>query len=160
MKQTLLFFMLIVFFISAYFGRYQPVSLDLVSPTTKQVEIKGSVKKPGIYTVKWDGTIKDVIEKAGGLTESADTSAISMVKEVENKDVIVIPEKGAETIQKVSINSASVEELDTLPGVGPAIAERIVAYRSTKSFSSIEEIMEVKGIGEKMFAKIKDQITL
>lgn len=152
--------MLLVFFFSAYFGRYQPISLDLVSPTTKEVEIKGAIKKPGIYTVKWNGTVKDVIEQAGGLESDADTASVSTVREVSHKDVIVIPKKDAESIKKVSINSATSEELDTLPGIGPGIAGRIIAYRKTKSFSSIEEIREVKGIGEKIFENIKDQITL
>lgn len=61
MKKTLLFFSVCAFFILSYFGRYTPVSLDLVSPTTKQCEIKGEVEHPGVYTLKWEGTIKDLI---------------------------------------------------------------------------------------------------
>lgn len=59
-----------------------------------------------------------------------------------------------------NINSATPEELDKLPGIGPAIANRIVEYRQNKPFSNIEEIMNVKGIGEKKFAEIKDVITV
>ena len=89
MKKTLLFFCIFGFFIISYFGRYQPVSLDLVSPTTKTCEIKGEVKNPGVYTIKWEGTIQDLIGQAGGLLDTADTSTISLVKEINDKEVVV-----------------------------------------------------------------------
>ena len=160
MKRTLLFFCFFAFFVFAYVGRYQPISLDLVSPSTKTVEIKGEVKKPGVYTIKWDGTIKDLIQAAGGLSPEADTSSIAMLKEMNPKEVIVIPRKSATTLKKVSLNTATEQELQTLPGIGPAMASRIIEYRKTKSFTSLEEIKEVKGIGDKMYEKIKDRICL
>lgn len=160
MKKTLLFFCIFGFFIISYFGRYQPVSLDLVSPTTKTCEIKGEVKNPGVYTIKWEGTIQDLIGQAGGLLDTADTSTISLVKEINDKEVVVIPKIEETTIQKISLNSATLEQLDELPGIGPSIAQRIIEYRQTKAFSSIEEVMEVKGIGESIYAKIKDYLAL
>ena len=72
--------------------------------------------------------------------------------------MLVIPQKRAQ--KRISLNTASAEELDALSGVGPAIAQRIIAYRQQKPFETIEEIMEVKGIGEKMFEKIKEEIML
>lgn len=160
MKKALLFFSVCAFFILSYFGRYTPVSLDLVSPTTKQCEIKGEVEHPGVYTLKWEGTIKDLITQAGGLTDQAETSSISLAKEINDKEVVVIPKKNVSQKQKISLNSASLEQLDELPGIGPSIANRIIEYRNQKSFASIEEIMEVKGIGPSVFEKIKEQITL
>lgn len=160
MKRTLLFFCIFAFFVFVYVGRYQPISLDLVSPSTKTVEIKGEVKTPGVYTIKWDGTIKDLIQAAGGLTQQADTSSLAMLKEMNPKEIIVIPKKSSTTLKKVSINSATEQELQTLPGIGPTLAGRIIAYRKNKSFTSLEEMKEVKGIGEKMYEKIKDQIRL
>ncbi|MBB5183174.1 competence protein ComEA [Catenisphaera adipataccumulans] len=160
MKRILLCFFILVFFLATYYGRYQPVSLDLVQPTVKQVEIKGAVKKPGVYTVKWEATVRDVIKAAGGTSADADTGTVSMVKEVNDHDVIVIPEKEATPQTKVSINSATLEQLDALPGIGPALAQRIIDYREQTPFQSIEDIQNVKGIGEVMYAKIKDQITL
>lgn len=160
MKHILLYFFMVLFFVFAYFGRYQPVSLDLVQPTTKEVEIKGEVKSPGIYTVKWEATIQDVIQKAGGTTNQADTSSLSLVKEVNDKEVIVVPKLEETVVEKVSINSGTLEQLDSLPGIGPAIAQRIIEYRQTQSFTSLEDIKNVKGIGDVMYEKIKDLITL
>jgi competence protein ComEA len=74
--------------------------------------------------------------------------------------VVVIPKKNEEGIERISINTATLQELDTLPGIGPSIAQRIIDYRSVTPFSTIEQIKEVKGIGDKMFEKIKDLICL
>ena len=158
MKRTLLFFCLFGFFILAYFNRYQPVALDRVAPTTKTIEVKGQVNNPGIYNVKWEARVSDAIEAAGGLTQLADIQDVSMAKMVNDNDVIVI--RKIEEKKKVSLNSATLEELCTLPGIGEAIATRILEYRNETSFTSLEQIKEVKGIGDKMFEKIKDEIVL
>lgn len=71
---------------------------------------------------------------------------------------MVIPEK--QEVKLISINSATLEELQTLPGIGPAIAQRIIEYRTNNTFQSLEQIKDVKGIGEAMFNKIKDKICL
>ncbi len=159
MKKTLLFFSLFVFFVFTYFNRYTPVSLDLAKPTTIEVEIKGAVKNPGVYTLKYESNVKALISESGGLLENADDSNISYLRVLNDKDVIVIPEKN-ESITLVSINSASVEELDTLPGIGPSIANRIIEYRNEHTFTSLEQIKEVKGIGDALFNKIKELICL
>ena len=161
MKKTLLFFSvcLILFFSAS--NRYLPVSLDRVQPTTKTVEIKGEVNNPGVYTMKWEATIEDLIEEAGGISENGSTDTLSLTKTLEDKDVVVIPQKQIEQdTQLISINSASAEQLETLPGIGPSIAGRIIEYRSTSSFQTLEDIKNVKGIGDKMFEKIKDLICL
>ena len=72
MKKTLLFFSLSFFFLFTFFNRYQPVSLDLVKPTTMTVEIKGAVKKPGVYTLKWNDTMQSLISQSGDLLQDAD----------------------------------------------------------------------------------------
>ena len=90
-KRTLLFIMGISLICFAYYGRYQPVSLDLVKPSTKQVEVKGEVNNPGVVTLKWEGTAEDAIEKAGGLTETADTQSISLMEQISPDTVLVIP---------------------------------------------------------------------
>lgn len=159
MKKTLLFLLFIFCVCFAYWNRYQPVSLDLIAPSIKQAEIKGEVQNPGIYSIKWDGTLQDLINEAGGLTNDADVTNLTLLQRVEADSTMFIPSK-EETQQLISINSASKEELCRLPKIGPAIADRIIAYRQQKPFSTIEEIMNVKGIGQKMFDGIKDQISL
>lgn len=160
MKKTLLFFSLSFFFLFTFFNRYQPVSLDLVKPTTMTVEIKGAVKKPGVYTLKWNDTMQSLISQSGGLLQDADDTSIAYSQVLKDQDVIVIPKKKSETTKLISLNAASKEELETLPGIGPSIATRIIEYRSANTFKSIEQIKDVKGIGEALYVKIKDLVCL
>ena len=90
--------------------------------------------------------------------DDADLSAVALTQTLTHEGVLVVPEKREK--QRISLNSATLEELDELNGVGMAIAQRIIDYRRIKPFETLEEIMEVKGIGEKMFEQIKDEITL
>ncbi|MDO4467446.1 MAG: helix-hairpin-helix domain-containing protein [Bacillota bacterium] len=158
MKRILLFFIGSSFFLFTFFHRYQPVSLELVQPSTKTIEIKGAVKHPGIFTVKYEATVQEVIAQAGGLTDNADTSTLSLVRTVMDQEVLVVGEKEAQ--KKVSLNEANLEELTTLPGIGPSMAQKIMEYREEHSFTTLEQIMEIKGIKEGIFQKIKDHICL
>lgn len=123
-----------------------------------QVEIKGAIQNPGVYTLKRNSSISSLIQMSGGLLENSDTSRISFNYILNDKDVVVIPEKQEGKL--ISINSATLEELQTLPGIGPAIAQRIVEFRKSNTFQSLEQIQNVKGIGPTMFNKIKDKICL
>lgn len=122
-----------------------------------QVEIKGAIQNPGVYTLKRNSSISSLIQMSGGLLENSDTSRISFNYILQDKDVVV-PEK--QDVKLISINSATLEELQTLPGIGPAIAQRIMEYRKSNTFQSLEQIQNVKGIGPAMFNKIKDKICL
>lgn len=134
------------------------VDLSQYQSDTKVVEVKGAVYAPGTYEVAYHATIAEIIEKAGGCQKEADLSSINQSLDVEHHGVVVIPTIAVE--KKISINTASVEELDELPGVGPSIAQRIVDYRTQSPFHSLDQIKEVKGIGDAMFEKIKDLISL
>nr|WP_300939992.1 helix-hairpin-helix domain-containing protein [uncultured Dubosiella sp.] len=79
---------------------------------------------------------------------------------MEHDELIVIPTRNEQTARLVSINTATSEELQTLSGIGPAMAQRIIDYRQAQPFQTLEEIKNVKGIGEKMFEKIKEHICL
>lgn len=158
MKRTLLFFCLFIFFTFTCFNRYTPITLQEAKPTLMQVEIKGAIQNPGVYTLKRNSSISSLIQMSGGLLENSDTSRISFNYILQDKDVVVIPEK--QDVKLISINSATLEELHTLPGIGPAIAQRIVEYRKSNTFQSLEQIQNVKGIGPAMFNKIKDKICL
>lgn len=139
------------------------------------VDIQGQVKNPGVYELEEGSLIKDVIELAGGLTPDADSDYISQninqAQKLKDEDKIYIPmlgevekeKTGTEDVLglsdnsngKININKATVEELDSLPGIGPSYAQKIIDGRP---YSSIEEITNVKGIGDSTFEKIKEKI--
>ncbi|MDO4384094.1 MAG: ComEA family DNA-binding protein, partial [Eubacteriales bacterium] len=144
------------------------------------VDISGAVKNPGVYKVKSKTRLVFLIDKAGGLTKNADLDAINQASYVEDGAKIIIPKKGenggtggetdgassstessgGSTQGKININQASASELTAIPGVGTVIAQRIVEYRNGARFNSIEDIKNVKGIGEATFEKMKGQITV
>ncbi len=139
------------------------------------VDIKGEVVNPNTYEVKEDDRVIDVINKAGGLTDKADVTVINLSEKIYDEMVIVIPSK-EENIEKnysnninnqkssdskISINTASKEELMSLNGIGKSKAENIIEYRSKNGkFKSIDEIKNVSGIGDTIFEKIKDNIKI
>ncbi len=140
---------------------YNSISLSSVELSKKrsiEVEIRGEVVKEGVYAMKLGDRFEDIIDLAG-LKQDADISSFSLNKVLSDSEVIVIPAKKEEKL--ISINSAGLEELCMLPGVGPAIAERIIAYRDENAgFKSLADIMNVKGIGKATYEKIKGYITL
>ncbi len=182
------------------------------------IDIKGEVRKPGVYTLKKGKRVIDVVKTAGGLTLEADTSANNLSMKITDEMVIIIynkdeiknylrtkekqtkltekcqnekvinnsciesvngekkeektKESTKETSKKasnnknaqsetklISINTATKEELQTLPGIGESKADAIIEYRKNKKYETIEEIKEVSGIGDALFEKIKDYIT-
>lgn len=142
-------------------GRATPMSLERIAPDTIQAEIKGAVASPGVYTLKNGATIQDLIKQAGGESDMADLSALSLLEEVQAGQVIVVGKKNMDgSSPRISINTASKEELMNLPGIGPAMAEKIIAYRTEHPFEKLEDLMEVAGIGEKKFAALQDFIAL
>lgn len=138
-------------------------------------DIKGAVNSPGVYKVETGERVIDLVEKAGGLTEDADHSQVNFAMYVEDQMVVYIPKIGEESeispgitqpvtttdSSKMNINKAGVDELDELPGIGPAKAETIIEYRDTNGpFKTIEDLKSISGIGEKTFDKLKDLITV
>lgn len=154
MKKVLIVCCLLLLF----YGRYEPVNLTTTQRKTKQIEVKGEVEHPGVYTVDIHADTGEVLKKAGGLKKGADVSGINQTQDLSDHSVLVVGKQQEQ--KKISINSATEKELQTLTGIGPSMAQRIIAYRSQQPFQTIEDIMKVKGIKEKLFAKIKEQITL
>lgn len=154
MKKVLIVSCLLLLF----YGRYEPVDLTTTQRKTKQIEVKGEVEHPGVYTVDIHADTGEVLKKAGGLKKGADVSGINQTQDLSDHSILVIGKQQEQ--KKISINSATEKELQTLTGIGPSMAQRIIAYRSQQPFQTIEDIMKVKGIKEKLFAKIKEQITL
>lgn len=153
------------------------------------VHITGEVKNTGIITLEKGARIADAIKKAGGETKQADLNEINLAYELQDGQQIYIPNKkdkienkekmyitsesGNNVIKqrgssnnkgvnkKVNINTANQSELETLPGIGESIAGRIIEYREQNGkFQKIEDLQNVKGIGDSKFAKIKDLVTV
>lgn len=137
------------------------------------VYIDGEVNKPGYIQIPNGSTLKYAINKAGGITINADIQNIDENMILKNQEKIIIPkiienniDEGEETSlddnenDKININTASVDELTELQGIGEKTAEKIIEYRRQNKFNNIEEIMEVKGIGESKFENIKDKIAI
>ena len=137
------------------------------------VDIKGAVKNPGVYQMKVGDRVKDALEAAGGLTAEADSQKVNLAKRIEDQMVIVVPKVGEEAEEipagatskeeakegKVNINTATVEELKTLKGVGEKKAEAIIEYRKKNgSFQTKEDLMKVRGIGKKLFESFQERI--
>lgn len=126
--------------------------------------------KPGLYKLEDGARVNDAIQAAGGFTENADKDSLNLAKLIEDGEQIMIPSKdggsseaGSSSSQtnngKVNINTADLSTLQTLNGVGPATAQKIIDYRTANGkFKTIEDLKKVSGIGEKTFAKFKDQI--
>jgi len=150
------------------------------APTARPVviDIDGAVLSPGVYTLPVQSRVVDAVEAAGGLTENASAGAVNLAAELEDGSQIYIPAKNpgngssqitgniigqsedGEWISLININQASVDELVSLPGIGPVTAEKIISYREEQLFTRIEEIQKVPGIGPATFDQIKAYLSV
>ena len=148
------------------------------------VHIVGEVKRQGIVYVEEGSRVADVIKKAGGETKESDLSKVNLAYIVKDGEKIYIPNKNEKIDEyitknngntfietnhssttskeeKININTANLTELDSLPGIGPAIAQKIIDYREENGkFKKIEDLQNVKGIGDAKFEEVKDNITV
>lgn len=148
------------------------------------VYISGAVANPGVISIESDKRLDDAIKKVGGLSKDADVERINLAMNIEDSQHYIIPAKGDNTqpqgnqqapVQaenaalpsgggtggngKVNINSADQTQLETIPGVGPSTAKKIIDYREKEGkFSAVEDIKNVSGIGDKKFENMKDSI--
>lgn len=136
---------------------------------TIKVHILGEVNNPGLIELDVESRVSDAIEKAGGATGSADITKVNLAYILSDGEKIYIPsfndeyieENSAMKTDKININSASKEEIQTLNGIGETLANSIVEYRKKNGkFNSIEDLKNVSGIGESKFEKIKDSISV
>jgi len=130
---------------------------------TVTVHVSGGVGRPGLVTLGSDARVADAIAAAGGATSDAVLGSLNLAASVGDGTRIVVPIETASFVGVVDgavrLNSASVTELQTLPGVGPVLAERIVTHReSVGSFETVEDLLGVPGIGEAKLAAIRDSV--
>lgn len=143
-----------------------------------QVYVGGEVRSPGLYTLERGSRVADAIEAAGGITAVGDTSNLGMAAPLRDADQIIVgrilpsadagetprtsTQAGSGTIDSaaININTASVEELESLPGIGPAIAGRIIDYRQRHGFfRSVDELEHVQGISHRMVEELRPLLT-
>ena len=135
------------------------------------VDVKGAVKHPGVFETTKDKRVKDLIEEAGGLLDDADTSTLNLSQKVKDQMVIYVLKHGEKPKQisdsgssssntdVININTANLEQLMKISGVGNTKAEAIISYREKNGdFKKKEDITKVRGIGKATFEKIKDKI--
>ncbi|WP_102345527.1 helix-hairpin-helix domain-containing protein [Bacillus sp. Marseille-P3661] len=149
--------------------------LQPVEPEQVYVDVKGSVQKPDVYSIESNKRIYDAIELAGGFTAEADQARINLAARVKDEMVIYVPAIGEEHDPffqqletanehhdgKININSATSDQLQQLPGIGPAKATSIINYREEHGpFKNSNDLLNISGIGEKSLEKILDLITV
>jgi competence protein ComEA len=139
------------------------------------VHVAGAVRDPGVYKLPSNARVDDAVARAGGATRRADLGGLNLAAELEDGRQVLVPERAARGAaaapgaaaaepgegQPLNLNTATLEQLDTLSGVGPTTAQKILDYREELGgFSSIEELGEIPGIGEKRLASLREEVTL
>jgi competence protein ComEA len=139
------------------------------------VDVQGSVTRPGVYELKEGDRVLHAIQMAGGFTDGAEVRSVNQALKISDEMIVYVAEKGEkfeldpatalsdpadEKTTVININSADETVLQTLNGVGPAKAQSIISYREENGpFTSLEQLLEVRGIGEKTIEQWKDQIS-
>lgn len=142
-------------------------ALPALTGTALVVHVVGAVRRPGVYELAAGARARDAVEAAGGPTRKAALDGVNLAAPVADGEQVVVPVTGqaplgAATPGKpaiVRLNQADVAALDTLPGVGPATAQRIIAWRDQHGpFAGVEGLLDVPGIGEAKLAAMRDMI--
>lgn len=150
------------------FASSGPAATPSAASAELVVDVVGKVKHPGIVTLPRGARVHDAIEAAGGVRGKVDPTTLNMARPVADGEQIVVgapggPGGGAApgAPAKVNLNQASIEQLDELPGVGPVTAQAIVSWREQHGrFSSIDDLLDVKGIGDATLADLRDLVTV
>jgi len=132
--------------------------LEVVQPPIT-VEVRGEVDRPGVYSLPFGARAADLVAAAGGALPSAALTLVSLADPLTDGESIYVPGTAAADGrgERVSLNSASPTELDTLPGVGPVVAAKIIAHRP---YATVEDVLRVPGIGPKTLERLRPLVTL
>lgn len=166
-------------------GALAPVDEVMVDPTPAAtvpagrgdlyVHVSGAVREPGLYVLPAGCRVVDAIAAAGGFAEDADRNAVNLARTLEDGEQLPVPREGdapppaegppagpaASADGRVDLNTADATLLETLPRIGPALAERIIAWRDDNDgFTSVEDLLAVPGIGDKMLESLRDLVTV
>jgi competence protein ComEA len=139
---------------------------------TVTVHVVGEVRRPGVYELASGSRVRDAVAAAGGLLGAAEQAAVNLARTVVDGEQIVVPREGeaasagaagagsaSSTPGKVDLNTANAEQLDALPGIGPATAAKIIADRAANGpFRTVDDLMRVSGIGPAKFDSLKDLV--
>lgn len=144
---------------------------DAAQARTISVQVSGAVATPGVYRLDPNARVGDAIQTAGGASADADLARLNLARRLQDGEDLQIPlleptpgpgtAIAAPNSDQIDINTASATELDSLPGIGPALADAIVEYRTLHGpFGSVDELARVPGISARMVDKMRDQITV
>lgn len=144
------------------------VPLSTPAAVAVYVHVHGAVTTPGLYRLSEGARVVDAVAAAGGLTDDADAGAVNLARTLLDGEQVRVPvigetppAAGADSAGRVRVNAADAAALETLPGIGPALAQRIIAWRTDNGpFRSVEDLLAVPGIGEKVLAGLRDLVTL
>ena len=158
------------------------VRLDRADGGRITVHVAGAVRRPGLYRLAAGSRIDDALQRAGGPRARADLTAVNLATKLEDGRQVIVPERGSGSAASapgsgsgsaaaggpgsapaapVNLNTATLEQLDTLDGVGPGIAQRIIGYREQQGgFRNVDELGEVPGIGDKRMATLRPLVTV
>lgn len=137
------------------------------------VHVAGRVRRPGVYRLREGDRVDDAVRRAGGAREDADLTAVNLAAEVEDGRQVVVPARAAAAAPgtaapgveapaaPLNLNTATSEQLQELDGIGPGLAEKIIAFREEQGgFGAVKDLGEVPGIGEKRLAALEEQVTV
>jgi competence protein ComEA len=147
-----------------------PLEIESISTQTLMVDVAGAVVNPGVYSLPLNARVVEAIKAAGGLRKGADTSDINQARILKDGEQIYVYPAAVNRGSGISrpairkngpilINRATVKDFESLDGIGPVLANRIVTYRKTNGpFTAIEDLLKVPGIGQSKFAQFKEKL--